>query len=119
MRKKLTVLVNQLTPISYMKSEKPSLVSSWYWPSMWSGSWAAATREGRSRSSMLGSELWLKMRELAGLTSWQVQRRPVPGLGQWVGALPSATKQVWDRFAFKTDWVDLGPLVFGNVDSVR
>ena len=29
MRKKLTVLVNQLTPISYMKSEKPSLVSSW------------------------------------------------------------------------------------------
>ena len=38
MRKKLTVLVNQLTPISYMKSEKPSLVSSWYVPSMCSGS---------------------------------------------------------------------------------
>ena len=63
MRKKLTVLVNQLTPISYMKSEKPSLVSSWYWPSMCSGSWAAAAREGRSRSSMLGSKLWLKVRE--------------------------------------------------------
>ena len=58
LEEKLTVLVNQLTPISYMKSEKPSLVSSWYWPSIWSGSWAAVAKEGRRRMSSM-PEWWM------------------------------------------------------------
>ena len=46
------------------------------------------------RSSMLGSDLGLKMRE-SRLVGWMVGRYPGGAVGRW---MPPATKPVLDRF---------------------